>query len=283
MSALVRLFGFTLACVCLLQQSMSVDAQPPRSTIKVVGEAEASVKPDKVLITATIETKAEDVAGVRLKHSEATEQILSFLKEQGIKPEQIKTSLLEINLLEVANESYSKKAGNRQQPQNQRAEDDNPFSGDTEDQTNGNQGSGNEATVIAATKTSYVARREVAVTLTELTKFEDIYCGLLTRGVRGSPDVVLQNNSPQTFLNRVSEEAVKVAKERARVVAFQLNSRATTRLTAIDTIVESRSGGSILGMHDPFGGGPTFSMNVGEIVYHAKVNVVFQMSDADLK
>jgi len=259
--------------MCLL--SSAIRAQTLLGTISVSGEAQVIVTPNKAVITATIESQAAEVPEVQKKNNETTQTILKFLEEQKLEERQIQTAFIEITSTEESNRVYSEKGQNNQQPaqfNRPQRQSGNPFGGDE-------QSSANEQTKT----TTYQATRTIAITVLDLERFEEIYCGLLTRGIKRSPTVLLQNSDSKRHLEKVRQEAVQDARDKAQLMAGQLNAQ----LSAIRSMSESQTGlGRSGSMHsrDPFDGGSSNeTTGAGKITYAAQVEIVFQLSDAVLR
>ena len=260
-----RCASFAVGCISLLTFSLPVFAQAPSSTITVSGEAEMSVPAEMVMISATIESIAEQVPEARRANNETTETIVKFLKEQGVKANQIKTSLIEIYINQESEEVYSEKGRSYQQ---QRQSGNDPFGSDPP-RAEGDQ----------PAKTTYRAQRELAITGIELSAFEDIYCGILTRGINIQPKVVLQNSSPKTHFAKVQADAVKVAAEKARLMAESLKLKLINVKTIVDLQSNNGRGGGRA--YDPFDSGPADdAAGINDVTYRAKVEIVFTLSEA---
>ncbi len=77
-------------------QFIGVDTQNQR-TISVSGEAEKFAKPDLATVTVTVQNEADTVQEAQQQNSERANAVTQFLKEQGIKEEDIKTAQYTIN------------------------------------------------------------------------------------------------------------------------------------------------------------------------------------------
>lgn len=266
MSARLRFVGIAVGCISLLTFSLPSLAQEPQSTITVFGESTTSVAAEMVMISSTIESSGEDVPEVRRQNNETTETILKFLKEQRLNGSQIKTSLLEIDIIQESDEFYSEKG--KPYPQPPQAQANDPF--------------GTNAPSLEAeppVKTTYRAQRELAISEIELSAFEDIYCGILTRGIKRKPKVVLQNSSPKTHFAKVQADAVKVAGEKAKLMATEFGCKLIDVKTIVD--LQSNSGRGSGRAYDPFGGeSANDETGINEVTYRAKVEIVFRLSAA---
>ena len=267
MSTCLRCASFAVACVSLVAFSLPACAQVAPPTITVFGEAETSVAAETVMISATIESSAEQVPEARSRNNQTTETILKFLKEQGVKASKIKTSLIEIDIVQESDEFYSEKG--KPYPQPPQAQSNDPFG------TNASPRSEDEPPA----KTIYRAERQLAITGLELSAFEEIYCGILTRGINRKPKVVLQNSSPKTHFAKVQADAVKVAAEKARLMADSLQLKLINVKTIVDLQSNNGRGGGRA--YDPFDGGPANdAAGINDVTYRAKVEIVFTLSEA---
>ena len=263
-----RTVGLLLTLVCVLNSSIC--AQNSSGTISVSGEAEVSVLPNIALIKTSIESMGADVPAARKANSEATKSILEFLKKQQVEQHNIHRGFIEIRLLEESNEvRYEKGKGGQQRAQANQLppQSSDPFGSD-------GRSSSNEQSVT----TTYQATRELTISVTDLEKLEEIYCGLLTQGINRSPIVELQSTGEKEHLKGVRQAAVQDAKDKAELMAGQLRSQ----LASIRSITESKgsSGRGAIRTYDPFDGGYASSTSLaGRITYSAQVEVVFQLSD----
>ncbi len=213
-----------------------------------------------------------------IEEREITQQIKEFLKEQGVKADQIKTSLLTMNVIEQSDAVYFGKGSRnlQQAPQQQAPPSEDPFSdSDNLPQQSSQERRGGDSTP----EITYRAQRELIIHLTALDKYETIYCGLLVRGVQQPPIVELKNSNPQPHWDKARMDAARDARGKARVMAQALNAS----LTAVNTIVEqqSSSGRGGMGMYDPFGSNdPGNDASAGAVIYRVKVETVFKLSDA---
>ncbi len=269
----LRMVKSVLILTCLL--NLSVRAQTSPGTISVSGEAQVVVTPNKAVLTATIESQAADVQEARKKNNEITNMILKFLTQQKLDEQQIETDFIEISVVEEADIRYyekGQKGQQRAQINQLPAQSNNPFGGDE-------RSLANEQTLTII----YRATRKLSITVLDLETLEEIYCGLLTNGITRSPTVALQSTDAKLHLAKVRQEAVQDAKDKAQLMAGQLNAN----IVAIRSITESETGAGRLssgGYRDPFDGdASSMPMGAGKLAFNAKVDIVFQLSETVLR
>lgn len=249
---------FTLAAIS------PAHADEPKPTISVSGSAEIRVVPDQVVITAAVESRAKEVATACKDNETRIRAIVQFLKSSGIEDKHIHTEYIAIDPI-MRLRSYPRKAVQAQA----NLPNSNPFEETEEEQLEQPVG--------------YLARRQFAITVVDLGKFEAIYQGLIERGINRVSGIEFRTSKLREHRDEARLKAVRAAKEKAQAMAGELGAT----LFAIKSIDESRDTLARTAMQNsisnPFGGEPaegTFA--IGQIEINAAVDVVFYLGSPEL-
>ena len=138
----------------------------------------------------------------------------------------------------------------------------------------------------------YTAFRYFAIVVKDLTKFEEIYQGIVDNGINRVDSVEYRSSQEKFSREDLRDQAVRVAKERAEGMAHRLGAT----LSAIKSIgnasgsfsnresrgVLSGRGGMMGGYVDPFSSREA-PMIDGQITLQSSVDVVFYLGNAELK
>lgn len=255
-----------LAILVLTGAISSVHSDEPKPTISVSGSAEIRVVPDEVVITAAVESRAKEVATACKDNETSIRSIVEFLKAAGVEDKHITTEYISIEPI-MRRPVYPSKGQAVQTNANA-----NPFS------------PGGEADEDAIEQpVGYLARRQFAITIVDLAKFEDLYCGLVGRGINRVSGIEFRTSKLREHRDAARLKAVRAAKEKAQAMAAELGAT----VVAIKTVNESREsfGRSAMqnSMSNPFGGeGASEVFAVGQIQITAAVDVVFYLGDTEL-
>lgn len=76
---------------------MNSFAQQEASVVTVIGEGKAEIVPDEVLIKARVEHEGESAQAVKEKNEAVIDNILKFLKSEGIPSENVQTEYLRLD------------------------------------------------------------------------------------------------------------------------------------------------------------------------------------------
>jgi uncharacterized protein len=260
-----------LVCTLLLSHTHILCAQEVEPSITVSGMAEVLVVPDQVVLTAGVESRAKSVADACSDNDSKIREIIEFLKKSGIEEQYIHTEYVSIEPIMRSSERFREK-GSYQTNANQSAPDVDPFDNTREQQIEQPVG--------------YMASRQFAITLVDLTKFETIYKGLIERGINRVRGIEFRTSELRHHRDRVRLQAVRAAKEKAEAMSKELGAR----LASIRTISESPNvGHASYGMQnsisDPFGGAAPAAEQfaVGQITVRAVVDIVFNLGDAEME
>jgi uncharacterized protein YggE len=255
--------------------STLVRAEEPEPTITVSGSAEVRVVPDQAVITAAVETRAKEVATACKENEASIRNIIKFLKSSGVEDKHISTRYISIEPI-MRRRPYSGKAALQAQA------NDDPFAAAPNDSENP---FGSDSAEQLEVPVGYLARRQFAITITDLDKFEEIYCGLVAHGVNRVDGTEFRTSKLREHRDEARLKAVRAAKEKAEAMAGELGAE----LASVKSIQEMAGVyNSSLAMQNsvsnPFGGyeGGSEEQAVGQITITAAVNVVFYLEDTEL-
>jgi uncharacterized protein YggE len=259
-----RSFAFQVIAISTLLNTIGL-SQEVKPTISVTGESEIRLLADEIVIHASIESRAKTPAEACKDNREKSRLLLEFLKSQSIDEKMINADLLSINPI-LPDPPSSKGSSNQA--------NDDPFGGPTEE----------NPFAPRRRAIGYTAFREFAIVVKDIKKFEDIYQGIVEKGINRVDSV------------RFRLQAVRVAKERGQAMANELGAE----LSAIKSIGNSRitsgdgvggrgmgmggmgMGGMGYGGGDPFDSSPTSTLD-GQITLQSSVDIVFYLGNTEFK
>lgn len=223
---------------------------------------------DEIVIQASIETRAKTAADACKDNREKSRSLLEFLKSHKIEELLVDVELLSIR--EIQPQSSSSKGRSLQA-------NADPFGSDNND---------DPFVTDRQRPVGYTAYRRFTIVVKDLKKFEEIYQGIVEKGVNRVDGVYYRSSEEKAHIEKIRQAAVRVAKERAEAMASELGAN----LSAIKSISGSRinSGShSDRGMaggygENPFGTSPSTS-NGSHITLESTVDVVFILGDTKLK
>lgn len=255
-------------CALVFTLNKPAIAEDPASTISVTGTAEIRVVPDQVVLAAGVESRAKSVAAASADNDAKIREIVEFLKKSGIEEQHIHTEYISIEpIMRRPEQSFGK--GN----QAANAVNADPFSDLPES---------GEDTV--AQPIGYMAGRQFAITIVDLRKFENIYKGLIERGINRVRGIEFRTTELRKHRDEARLQAVRAAKEKAQAIVGELDAR----LASIRTISESAAPVYAVqnSLSDPFGDAPSRTSEefaVGQITIRAAVDIVFNLGDAEME
>ncbi|MGC2483626.1 MAG: SIMPL domain-containing protein [Nitrososphaeraceae archaeon] len=94
---IVFLFLFVFNNVAYAQSTIIQNVSSSNSTLSVIGNAEAMVKPDKVTLTLSVETTNKTANAALIANSETMNNVLDALKSSGVKENETSTSFFNIS------------------------------------------------------------------------------------------------------------------------------------------------------------------------------------------
>ena len=238
------------------------------ATISVSGNAEIRVVPDEVVLTAAVESRAKTVADALRDNDAKVRSVLELLKSAGIEEKHVHTQYVIIEpIMRQGEPNY----GGRQSeiaPGNV------------------NDAFGEQSPLRLELPVGYMASRQFAITLVDLTKFEPVYKGIVERGINRVPGIEFRTSELRKHRDEARLQAVRAAREKADAMAKELGAK----LAAIKSIQEVKDNGYMPMMmqntfSNQFAGRSnesTESFAVGQITIRAAVDVVFDLGDAEM-
>ena len=152
-------------------------------------------------------------------------------------------------------------------------------------------GSSNAAPRIAASPgdkmakvIGYTARRSLSVTIKDLKSFEDVYGGLIGKGVNDVSGVEFRTTELRKHRDAARLQAVKAAREKAEAMAGELGATLSSvqSITEYSTLPRSTFSQNSLTPVRAFERSNS-SVAAGVIEIKASVHVVFRLSNTELK
>jgi uncharacterized protein YggE len=222
-------------------------------TVSVTGEAEVRVVPDEVSYNFGIETSNKDIEEGRRENDKRVKDLIELTKRLGIAPEHVQTDYMSIDPDYVETEArYGEPRGGRK-------------------------------------LVGYVTRRNIVVTLKDLTKVEELVAEALKLGVNSVDQGEFRTADLRKYRDQARLNATKAAQEKATALAGQLGAKVGKPLSISEEGIwdypwMSSSYGRRNRMmtqnsiSDMGGGpGPAGTVAPGQITVVARVNVTFEL------
>ena len=238
------------------------------ANISVSGNAEIRVVPDQVVLTAAVESRAKTVADACKDNDAKVRGVLELLKSSGIEEKHIHTQFVFIEpIMRHGEPNYGK--GMENVPNS----GSDPF--------------GEQSSLRLELPVGYTASRQFAITLVDLAKFETIYKGIVERGINRVPGIEFRTSQLRKHRDEARLQAVRAAREKAQAMAKELGAK----LAAVKSIHEIKDNGYMpIMMQNSFSNAfgdraaeSSESFAVGQITIRAAVDVVFDLSDAEIE
>jgi uncharacterized protein len=224
-------------------------ADDPRPSISVSGTAKVLVTPDQAAIAASVTSRFATLDEAVTDNQKLVEQLRNYLRDAGIEAKHVQTSQISIQPL---------------WPETDRR---HAASTDFEDLLKKSQPIGYEAT------------RSFQITIVDLTKFEQIYAGLLKSGVNSVGNVTFTSSKLREHRDTARLQAVRAAREKATAMAQELGAKLLT-VKLIQEATEPRyqmAQNSFNDMSEAEGGWAPGQIEIG-----ASVHVEFYLSAESL-
>ena len=130
----------------------------------------------------------------------------------------------------------------------------------------------------------YAARRSLSITIKDLKSFEDIYRGLIGKGVNDVGGIQFRTTELRKHRDAARLQAVKAAREKATAMAGELGAT----LSSVQTVTESNTPVRSSFIQNSISPVDVFSESnssvaAGVIEIQARVHVVFRLSNTELK
>ena len=262
-----RLLSVFIALSCV--HSLLATDEP---TISVTGNAEVRVVPDQVVLTAAVESRAKTVAEACNDNDARIRGVLELLKSSGVNQQHIHTEYVSIEPIMRQIEPEFGKAALQAQSNAPNAQ------AERLDQ---------QTYLRLEQPVGYIASRQFAITLVDLTKFETIYKGLIERGINRVRGIEFRTSQLRSHRDEARLKAVRAAREKAQAMSRELGAT----LAAVQSIRESQDSTYMpVTMQNVFssrmgepGAESADNFAVGQITIRAMVEVVFQLGDTEIK
>jgi uncharacterized protein YggE len=255
---------FVVGCV---MNSSSLGAEEPQPTISVSGSAEIRVVPDEVMITASVQSRGRTLAEASKDNDSKIAQVMEFLKTSGVDAKNIHTEYLGIEPIMRDRNRYGKQQmaiqSNVPMPPPRAESDEEEL----------------EALLVPA---GYNVTRQFRIRITDLSKFETIYRGLIEGGVNQVRGIQFNSSELRKHKDEARLQAVRAAREKATAMAGELGAT----IIAVKSIDESNpsrmSSMNFMqnSISEPFGDSGDGSFAAGQIQITANVAVVFYLGKA---
>jgi uncharacterized protein YggE len=223
--------------------------------ITVRGEAEVKVVPDEVIITIGIETSNKILSAAKNENDRVVKSVLAIAKKQDIDPKYVQTDYFTI--APRYDYQYADKLRDRQMI----------FAG-------------------------YFVRKNVVITLKDISRYEDLLSGILESGVNYIQGIQFRTTELRKYRDQVRVMAVKAAKEKAELLARELGVK-TGKPSAVtedydgfyswnnNQLWDNRQNGLLdkNTMANAGGGNPPEDSSIapGQISVSAHVTVIFEL------
>jgi uncharacterized protein len=248
--------------------TMAVAEEPLFPTIRVTGEHEIQVVPDRMILAFGIESTSKDVKQAVAENQKRVQSVTEYLQAKGLSAERIQTNIIQIYVLEEETRTSSKGSKDRQ-------EQADPF---------GPPASLPDARVYPIIQ-GYRATRRLSAILTEPSQFETIYEGLIEAGINRF-DSIQYSHSEQRKLQ--SDARIK-AIQNAKIKATEMSSELGATLKSVRSIQEAGRGtssGNPFAVDDIFAS-PTRTRpedpSLGKIAIRSSVDVIFELGAIEIE
>ena len=221
-------------------------------TISVTGTAQISVRPDQVVLTASVESRKEELSEAKQDNDKRIADVVQFLTKSNVDSKDVQTDYINI------------------EPIYRRVTKSNPF-----------QGTPKQADSIPPS--GYVVRRGFNIRIRSIDAFEKVYSGLIERGINRVSGIRFETSQLSELQTEARKQSIEDAKRKAELLVKQLDATLAGVQSIQDSSPSHRFTASTLG-EDPFGAATVATpLSLGEIQVSAKVAVVFRMSDTDFQ
>ena len=271
--------SLAIAITLLSFTKVHANDEPTHPTISVTGNAEVRVVPDEAVLTFSIDSRDKDLNAVVKDNDDRIKAVTAFLKESKIVDEDIRTEVISIQpIFKPAQNSFRKVVPTAVLPQGFNnasllpvlpppvAKPPQP-----------------EDKMAKAKPIGYTARRSLSITIKDLKSFENIYRGLIGKGVNNVGGIQFRTTELRKHRDAARLQAVKAAREKAKAMAGELGAT----LSSVQTIRENH-----IPSHPQFFQNsistaqafnqPNRSIAAGVIEIKASVHVVFRLSNTEL-
>ena len=270
----------SLAIAITLSSFTKVNAndEPTHPTISVTGNAEVRVVPDEAVLTFSIDSRNADLNAAVKDNDDRIKAVTAFLEKSKIAAEDIRTEVITIRpIFEPAQNGWRKAVPTAVFPQGSNASllpAVRPPSAKPPQPRD---------KMAKAKPIGYAARRSLSITIKDLKSFEDIYRGLIGKGVNDVGGIQFRTTELRKHRDAARLQAVKAAREKATAMAGELGAT----LSSVQTVTESNTPVRSSFIQNSISPVDIFSESnssiaAGVIEIQARVHVVFRLSNTEL-
>lgn len=262
--------SLALAAAFLLTPHFTLaDEKPEPPTITVSGSATEQVVPDKVLLTASVQTRNKSLDEAVSENETRIKAVIDFLKSSGVEDKHIRTEVINIRpIYPERNQKYGFKQQIMQSAiPNAPARNAAPTA---------------EEDPFAKLKPiGYEVRRQFGITITDLDSFEKIYRGLIKAGINDIGGINFESSDLRKHKDTARLKAITAAKEKADALAGALGAR----LAFVHKITENNYSHQQPRFSNTMSlvNAPSSSMTAGTMEIKASVQVIFILGDSAME
>lgn len=263
-------FRFMPILICFVATPL-LAIDDPMPTITVNGTAEVQVVPDEVILTFSIESREESLNATVQDNDAKIKAVSEFLKASEVEDRHIRTQVIHIR--PIFDENNDRPKFRRQSAAPMPAPNASQTTQLLEDES--------EPSIQPI---GYIARRQLMVTIQDLAAFEQIYKGLIERGVNDVSGFEFRTTELRKHKDEARLKAIRAAREKANAMARELGAS----LAAVQTINEESGYGFpqfASNVMSTSAGGDQASNTIaaGMIEISASVQVVFRLGEIELE
>ena len=267
-----------IAIGLLNSANVHANDEPSHPTISVTGNAEVRVVPDEAVLTFSIDSRNADLNAAVQDNDDRIKAVTAFLKESKIAAEDIRTEVITIRpIFEPAQNVWRKAVPTPVFPQAFNNASLLPATPSAKPPQPGDK-------LAKAKPIGYAARRSLSITIKDLKSFEDIYRGLIGKGVNDVGGIQFRTTELRKHRDAARLQAVKAAREKAEAMAGELGAT----LSSVQTITENNTPARSSFLQNSISPADVFSESnssiaAGVIEIKASVHVVFRLGKTELK
>ena len=238
------LFGLVLGLCLNPARSAADEEKPPQRTIIVNGTATVQVVPDEVVLTAGVEKLDLKLDVAADEVRAGIKQALAVAKEMGIEEKDLQTARLVVQPQYDEGNAYRK--GSRK-------------------------------------LIGYLASGQIAITLREPSKCEELISSLLKAGINTIEDIDFRTSEAREYRDKARLMAVQAAKEKAALLAGEFGMTVGKPITIAEDPESGRSSNRGVLVNYLTGGGYRTedgegqTVALGQISITAKVSITFDL------
>lgn len=266
----------TLCTVVLINilSTIVTFADEPKPTITVRGSAQVSLQADSAMLSFKLEGRSLDAEKAFEKIDRQTQAVVAMLKQNQIADSEIRLQPIMIMSYQTEPRGSKGKMANRNQASSKQANAQNTAEDDEE----------------SSEQTAYQATRQIAVSVSNLTRLNPIHLGLAKSGVERIDKLEFKSSKSVEEYAKLRQAAVREARTKAKEMAGELGAVLSSIKTMTDQSqplpVHHSSAGSDsddpFGMMGGYGSSNRSSPSSTTITHVAAIDVVFYLGNTEL-